>query len=86
MSDNLFSSVEAPEVELTPEQLRLSMRITRGYLLNECDWTQLVDNTLTPEERAQWAAYRQQLRDITNDPAWPDVPWPAKPWEITLGL
>jgi hypothetical protein len=82
MDNNALFASEAPLVELTPEQQKESMRVTRGFLLNECDWTQLSDTTLTADERQQWSVYRQQLRDITKDPNWPNVQWPTKPWPI----
>jgi len=78
-----FTLSEIPGEVLTPEQESAAMRVTRGYLLNECDWTQLTDNSLTLEEKAQWAAYRQELREITKNPSWPYIQWPTKPWEIT---
>jgi hypothetical protein len=73
---------EEPQ-ELTPEQESEVMKVTRGFLLNECDWTQLPDTTLTPEQRQEWANYRQELRDITQNPAWPYVQWPTKPWGLS---
>jgi len=80
--ENALSVVEAEPPSLTPEQEKEAMRLTRGYLLNECDWTQLPDNTLTDSEREEWRVYRQKLRDITKDPNWPYVQWPEKPWPI----
>jgi hypothetical protein len=53
-------------------------RLQRDRLLAETDWTQLVD---VPEAtKAQYAAYRQQLRDITSVTGFPDAcEWPTKP-------
>lgn len=52
----------------------------RNTLLLESDWTQLADVPLTSEQRALWATYRQQLRDITNQPGFPDsINWPTTP-------
>ena len=33
-------------------------------LLKESDWTQLPDSPLSAEKKAEWAAYRQALRDL----------------------
>lgn len=52
-------------------------RSNRDALLAASDWTQLADVTLT--NRDEWIAYRQQLRDITNDPNWPNVTFPESP-------
>lgn len=41
-----------------------ALRARRDQLLRESDWTQMPDAPLTPEERAEWAAYRQALRDL----------------------
>lgn len=42
------------------------VRAVRNYLLSQCDWTQLPDSPLTEAKRAEWATYRQALRDITE--------------------
>jgi|OM-RGC.v1.028442161 hypothetical protein len=53
-----------------------SVRSQRNTLLAETDWMALSDNTLTPE----WAAYRQALRDITEQAGFPEnVTWPTPP-------
>jgi hypothetical protein len=50
----------------------------RNALLAESDYTQLADVPLTAEMKVQWATYRQQLRDITDQPGFPDaINWPA---------
>lgn len=41
-------------------------RKRRSALLAESDWTQLPDAPLTAEQKAEWAAYRQQLRDFPS--------------------
>lgn len=52
----------------------------RNALLAESDWTQLADVPLSAEMKSQWATYRQQLRDLTDQPGFPDsINWPAKP-------
>jgi len=52
------------EPEITKEQLDMGTRNLRKYLLQESDWTQLSDNALTAAKKAEWATYRQQLRDM----------------------
>ena len=55
-----------------------AVRVLRDTLLAQCDWTQLPDVPL--ETKTAWAAYRQSLRDITNQPGFPDViEWPKPP-------
>ncbi|WP_199750779.1 MULTISPECIES: tail fiber assembly protein [Gemmobacter] len=49
-------------------------------MLSDSDWTQLADAPLTPAKQAQWATYRQELRDIPSQPGYPgSVSWPVKP-------
>jgi hypothetical protein len=47
----------------------------RNAKLAECDWTQISDVNLTDDCKAEFAAYRQALRDADMlDPVWPDAP------------
>ncbi|WP_422387668.1 phage tail assembly chaperone [Gemmobacter caeni] len=39
-------------------------------MLSDSDWTQLADAPLTPAKQAQWATYRQELRDIPSQPCY----------------
>lgn len=74
-------------VEATPEKIQqrnanqeLMQREQRNQKLLASDWTQLNNTPLGPELVAQWAEYRQQLRDITNQPSWPwDITCPVPP-------
>ena len=55
-------------------------RIHRNDLLAMSDWTQLPDVALTAAKVAEWATYRQTLRDLDvngDDPA--DIDWPTPP-------
>lgn len=56
-----------------------SLRDRRNQMLSASDWTQSPDSPLTDAKKAEWATYRQQLRDLpsTADPANPT--WPTKP-------
>ena len=40
------------------------MRQWRDILLIESDWTQMADSPLSTQKKAEWATYRQQLRDF----------------------
>lgn len=50
-----------------PEAVKASLRPERNRLLSASDWTQLNDTTLPEETLAAWAAYRQDLRDLTDE-------------------
>lgn len=79
--------VDKPETIYTKAELNnqvlKSIRATRRNKLAESDWTQFADSPLTDKKKAEWATYRQALRDlpqeypnaISND----DIIWPTKP-------
>ena len=57
-------------------------RTTRDKLLADTDWTQMNDSPLTNEAKTAWTTYRQELRDLTDSDAWPnlaDEDWPVAP-------
>jgi hypothetical protein len=55
-----------------------SIRAQRNKLLEETDWTQSRDVSLTND--SEWVEYRQELRDITSQEGFPhEVIWPTKP-------
>lgn len=39
----------------------------RNNKLLACDWTQFPDSPLSDTKKAEWAIYRQALRDIPNE-------------------
>lgn len=53
------------------------VREQRNQLLQECDWTQLVD--IPQNTKDLWILYRQQLRDITSQSNPYFITWPVKP-------
>lgn len=53
------------------------VRDDRTKRLADCDWTQLADS---PADKAVWATYRQELRDITKADGFPwTMVWPVNP-------
>lgn len=53
-----------------------AIREERNRLLSETDWMANTDVTMSNA----WKTYRQELRDITTQPTFPDeVIWPTKP-------
>lgn len=53
-----------------------NIRSERNRKLADCDWTQLPD---APVDAAAWAAYRQELRDITEQADPFAIIWPQEP-------
>tara|TARA_Y100000114_G_scaffold153757_1_gene174415 strand:+ start:443 stop:661 length:219 start_codon:yes stop_codon:yes gene_type:complete len=41
-------------------------RILRNRKLKDSDWTQANDSPLSDAKKAEWATYRQALRDLTK--------------------
>lgn len=72
-----IESVEADET--TGFQAKL-VREQRDRLLAACDWTQGPDSPLAAGQKAEWATYRQALRDISSQTGFPTtVEFPEKP-------
>lgn len=70
--------VDATDQEIT-DRLNLQWAVVRGERnsrLAACDWTQLPD---APVDAAAWATYRQELRDITDQPDPFNIVWPQEP-------
>jgi hypothetical protein len=53
------------------------VRFKRNTLMVQCDWTQMPDVNISTKET--WAAYRQALRDITNQTDPFNITWPTPP-------
>lgn len=60
----------------SPEELEAARRSQRDRLLAASDWTQLADTLADdPSLKANWAHYRQQLRDLDlSGTDWPEAP------------
>lgn len=58
-----------------------NVRAQRNTKLAECDWTQLADSPLSPEQKLAWADYRQALRDLPNQEGFNPLSfeWPSQP-------
>lgn len=52
------------------------VRSQRNAILQATDWTQLPDS---PADKAAYEVYRQQLRDVTQQPDPFNITWPVKP-------
>ena len=78
-----LTAEEYAQIEQSREAADLniaSIRPQRDALLTGSDWTQLPDAPLTDEQKAAWATYRQELRDLTSTYSRvSEVVWPTKP-------
>lgn len=65
------------EIQAQEDASKEFIRSKRNTLLSSSDWTQVAD---APVDKAAWATYRQELRDITAQAGFPtEVIWPTKP-------
>jgi len=70
--------VPAPDPEIIPTWEEIRQK--RDGLLRSSDYTQLADAPLNTVEKAAWADYRNELRNITEDFEAPEaVQWPETP-------
>lgn len=67
------------EIDQEKEGYWIVVRTKRNLLLQESDWTQLPDCPISSEKKEEWQTYRQQLRDVTNQPDPKNIIWPTKP-------
>ena len=72
-------SLTTEEIQAAKDSAMTQLRGTRNNLLTQCDWTQIPDCTIP--KKAEWATYRQALRDFpaTVEDARLPVEWPHNP-------
>jgi hypothetical protein len=63
----------AEELEARVDTQWQVIRTQRNQMLKDTDWTQLSDS---PVDKAEWATYRQALRDITKQDDPFNITWP----------
>lgn len=83
VNGQIVDYVKTPEeiaAELVDKKAFMRDKRTRKLILS--DWTQVADSPLTDAKKAEWATYRQALRDLTNHANWPNLEetdWPVRP-------
>lgn len=58
--------VVVPKIKTNTADYAALIRKVRNRKLLSSDWTQGADSPLSDAKKAEWAAYRQALRDITD--------------------
>lgn len=81
-ADNAISAwntanIPVPPAPPTPKEIQDQNKQTAELLLTESDFTQLPDVNLT--NKADWAAYRAQIRQIATNPPTEPVTFPVAP-------
>ena len=77
MADPRYKVVDGEYIELTAEEIQeledrkaaadldfTFVRSQRDAMLRDTDWTQIADASLGAHTAEEWAAYRQELRDL----------------------
>ena len=81
------ADMSAEEIQAAKDSAMAQLRATRNAFLMACDWTQIADCTIP--KKAEWATYRQTLRDFpsTVSDARVSINWPNNPdWvDISVG-
>lgn len=73
------------QVDKTPEEClqedkeqEYLVRMQRNFILDNTDWTQIADVSLSDEAKQNYKNYRQALRDITTQQGFPwEIVWPS---------
>ena len=82
--------IQAPEGNVDPTDTLALIKQDVGRYRDEylflTDYTQLPDAPFTEEEKAQFAVYRQQLRDMFDVDDVNNISWPTKPDIISSPL
>jgi hypothetical protein len=63
--------------QIETDKAWIVLRNRRNGYLTDSDWTQTLDAPLSDTKKAEWATYRQTLRDLpsnTSDPSNPNFP------------
>jgi hypothetical protein len=69
-------------VPIPVEDLEKQVRFRRDEELSASDWTQTADSPLLGD--TSWLTYRTELRDITDQPTFPQsVVWPTEPSSVS---
>lgn len=75
-----------PEDEMTDEQLSSRVRMRRDAMISRTDYYVQPDYPSDPEGLEAVKAYRQALRDITEQSGFPrNVQWPEMPAVLSTG-
>jgi hypothetical protein len=75
----VVSDASPEEITAREDSEWVEVRDKRNKLLTGSDWTQLDDTPISNSKKLEWAAYRQALRDITDQTNPFEIVWPTQP-------
>lgn len=80
MTDAEFQAYKIEQETPTPEQILADAKSKRDALLADTDWYVVRQAETGKPVPTDVLAYRQELRDIDQQPGWPtEVNWPTLP-------
>jgi len=81
-----LKSLSTEEINQRKEILRSQVRMVRDRYLSLTDFTQLLDVPFSSQVKAEFATFRQQLRDLPSveDPS--SITWPTIPTSVNINL
>lgn len=81
-----IENLPSDEYDSRKENLRQQIRIIRDRYLSLTDFTQISDVPFSAQIKAEFATFRQQLRDLpnVNDPS--SITWPTIPTSVNINL
>ena len=75
-----YEAAVAAEIAAGAPNLKQDFIDDRNALLVDSDWTQMPDSPLTDAKKAEWATYRQALRDLPESTTdYSNVTFPTQP-------
>jgi hypothetical protein len=75
----IIMTMNDEEIAVRTQQEWGMVRGQRNGKLAMCDWTQFSDVPMSDVKIAEWASYRQALRDITTQSDPFNINWPVSP-------
>lgn len=73
----------AEEIAAYEASKAAKVRVQRDQLIAQSDWMVIRAQETGVAMDPAWVAYRQALRDITNQAGFPEVTWPVNPDDVT---
>lgn len=81
----VVNDVDPSEAAKRLEDKSNDIRTQRNRLLSATDWTQIPDSPLDINQKQLWSAYREDLRDLPDQPGFPwTVSWPQSPGPVDI--
>jgi len=78
-TETVKNDIDLEIASLKLESEKATKRLVRNRILSQSDWVVLQDSPVQGEALEAWLAYRQALRDFTNQEGWLELDFPSRP-------